>query len=73
MRTTSLSRRGLSERESGGGIVGMEGILVSIRIVCALVLTINELRTAFSVEVDSDDIERIYTENQCWCGPHWKV
>jgi hypothetical protein len=40
----------------------MEGILISIKNSLRVVLTINEIAQSVSVEVDSDDIERIYTK-----------
>ena len=45
-----------------GPLSGMEGILVSIKNSLRVVLTINEIAQSVSVEVDSDDIERIYAK-----------
>ncbi|HEY6183096.1 MAG TPA: UpxY family transcription antiterminator [Terriglobales bacterium] len=45
-----------------GPLSGMEGVLVNIKNRWRVVLTINEIAHSFSVEVDSDDIERIYTK-----------
>jgi transcriptional antiterminator NusG len=45
-----------------GPLSGIEGVLVSIKNSLRVVLTINEIAHSFSVEVGSDDIERIYTK-----------
>jgi len=45
-----------------GPLSGMEGILISIKNSLRVVLTINEIAQSVSIEVDSDDIERIYTK-----------
>ena len=46
-----------------GPLSGMEGVLVSIKKSLRVVLTVNEIAHSFSVEVDSDDIERINAKN----------